>query len=95
MGKSLTIQKEKITKQRPKKKKKRFIQLFIPHCTALCQSKVGGVISLKQGESPLVGKIWNPKVISGRLGCGPKFLHKNWLFEEFSWELLAEASPHP
>lgn len=65
MDKSLTIQKGMSKQTKTKKtqnrnqKKERFIQLFIPHCTAMCQSKGGGVISLKQGKSPVVGKIWN------------------------------------
>lgn len=48
MGKKASpCKKERVNKQNKKKsqnrnQKNRFIQLFIPHCTAMCQSKGGG-----------------------------------------------------
>lgn len=55
-----------------KKIKQRFIQLFIPHCTALCQIKGGGVISLKQEESLLISKIWKLKSCLRKIKMWPQ-----------------------
>lgn len=66
----------KKSQQKPKKKK-RFIQLFIPHRTALHHSKGGGVISLKHGKTGAhhglrMFKMW-PQI----------FWSKNWWLEKF------------
>lgn len=63
---SETIKKKKSQNGNQKKTEERFIQLFIPHHTALCQSKGGGGVGTSEVD-------WN---------VAPKLVESNWWLEE-------------
>lgn len=100
MGKKcLTIQKRKTKKsQNTNQKKLRFIQLFIPHCTAMCQSKGQGSdqSQARKMTSGCQDIAQGPTVVWTRQIVAPNFWIKIGGLNSFCQDSIVRSSwPHP